>query len=278
MRNSEKAELPIKAVMPATVTGTFNAVEIHKDAELRREYKFQKPISFNGLLTNHVLTGLPGPDFARVLPHLEPVSLIPGQDIFRFGESVDYIYFLETAVVSHVYFLEDGSATGAALIGNEGVLGLSAILDARPASYWTEVTVAGSGLRVRRRVIKEEFNRGGAMQRLLLRYTRLRMAQLSQSAVCNGRHSMKERLCTWLLMVHDRAGDQRLSLTHEKIAHYLGARRAGVTTTCSELRDQGAITYSRGHVRIVDSALLQDSACECYRALKQFCEPAGETY
>lgn len=272
MRNIDKGNLPVNTptsmpTAPAVASG---------NGGIKRDHRFQKPISFNGLLTNHILTGLPGPDFARLLPCLEPISLTSGQDLFKFGEALDYIYFPETAVVSHMYFLEDGSTVGAALIGNEGVLGLSAILDARAASYWTHVTVGGSATRVRPRTINEEFNRGGAMQKLLLKYTRVRMAQLSQSAVCNGRHSMKQRLCTWLLMVHDRAGDQRLSLTHEKISHYLGARRAGVTTTCSELRDKGAILYTRGRVRIVDAAVLQNEACDCYRTLKQFCKSNGE--
>lgn len=276
MRNFDKGDLPVSTVIPAPVTDTFNTLDINRSGPLRRDFRFQKPISFNGLLTNHIVTGLPGQDFARLLPYLEPVTLTSGEDVFKFGEAVDYVYFPETAVVAHMYFLEDGSTAGAALIGNEGVLGLSAILDGSPASYWTQVTVGGSAVRVSPRTIKEEFDRGGAMQKLLLKYTRLRMAQLSQSAVCNGRHSMKQRLCTWLLMVHDRAGDQRLSLTHEKISHYLGARRAGVTTTCSELRDKGAILYTRGRVRIVDAAVLQDEACECYRTLKQFCKSNGE--
>lgn len=229
-----------------------------------------KPIPFNGLLTNKILTALPGPDFAHLLSCLEPVSLYAGQEIYIFGESIDSIYFPETAVISHLYFLEDGSTTGAAIVGNEGVVGLSAVLDSRPASYWTQVTVGGTAVRVQANVIRGEFARGGAMQRLLLAYTRARLAQLSQRAACNGRHSLRERLCTWLLMVHDRVGDEEIMLTHENIAHHLGARRAGVSTTCNALRDRAIIKYRRGRLRISDRALLEQVACECYRALRQF--------
>ena len=237
---------------------------------LRRIKERQEPIAFNGLLTNKILTALPGPDFAQLLPYLEPVSLSAGQDIYLLGDTIDFIYFPETAVVSHLYFLEDGSTTGSAIVGNEGVVGISAVLDSRPASYWTQVTVGGTAVRVQPKAIREEFARGGAMQRLLLAYTRGRLAQLSQRAACNGRHTLRERLCTWLLMVHDRVGDEEILLTHENIAHHLGGRRAGISTVCNALRDQGIISYRRGRLRIADRALLEQVACECYRALRQF--------
>jgi CRP-like cAMP-binding protein len=230
----------------------------------------QKPIAFNGLLTNKILTALPGPDFARLLPYLEPVSLFAGEDVYIFGEDIDFIYFPETVVISHLYLLEDGSITGAAIVGNEGVVGISAVLDSRPALYWTQVTVGGTAVRLRPNAIRDEFARGGAMQRLLLAYTRARLAQLSQRAACNGRHSLRERLCTWLLMVHDRVGDEDIPLTHENIAHQLGARRAGVSTECTALRERGIIAYRRGRLRISNRALLEQVACECYRALGQF--------
>jgi CRP-like cAMP-binding protein len=235
-----------------------------------QRHEAQKPIAFNGLLTNKILTALPGPDFAHLLSYLEPVSLYAGQEIYVFGENIDYIYFPETAVISHLYFLADGGTTGAAIVGNEGIVGLSAVLDSRPASYWTQVTVGGTAVRVPPNVIREQFARGGAMQRLFLGYLRARLAQLSQRAACNGRHTLRERLCTWLLMVHDRVGDEEIMLTHENIAHHLGARRAGVSTTCNALRDRGIIKYRRGRLWIADRALLEQVACECYRALRQF--------
>lgn len=228
-----------------------------------------RPIPFNGLLTNKLLVSLPGTDFARLLPHLEPVSLLSGQDVYRFGEGMGFVYFPETAVISHIYFLEDGSTTGAALVGREGMIGLSSIFDSRPPSYWTRVTIGGIALRVDREVIKQEFARGEAMQKLLLGYTSARLAQLSQRAVCNGRHNLEGRLCTWLLMIHDRVSDAHLPLTHEEIAHHLGARRAGVTSSCNFLRDSGIIHYRRGSIRILDRKKLETVACECYRMLRE---------
>lgn len=236
---------------------------------VRPTHKFVKPFPFSGLLTNKLLTELPGEDFARLLPHLEPVSLSSGQDLYGHAGGIHYVYFPETAVISHLYYMEDGSMTSATVIGREGMAGLSKIFDASQPLYMTQVTIGGGALRVESEVIKREFARGGAMQRLLLGYTGARLAQLSQRAVCNGRHRLDERLCTWLLMIHDRAGEEQLLLTHEEIAHHLGSRRAGVTTACNVLRDAGAIDYQRGIIRIVDRQKLEAAACECYRALKQ---------
>jgi CRP-like cAMP-binding protein len=233
-----------------------------------RAHKFVKPGPFNGLLTNKLLTALPGEDFARLLPHLEPVSLGAGEAVYRLGEVIQDVYFPETAVVvSHLYFMEDGSMTAATIVGRDGLLGLSTVFDAPPPSYWTQVTTGGSALRVGRDVIKREFARGSAMQRLLLSYTGTRLAQLSQRAVCNGRHRLDERLSTWLLLIHDRAGEERLPLTHETMAHHLGARRAGVTDSCNVLRESGAINNHRGMIHILDRQRLEAAACECYRAL-----------
>jgi CRP-like cAMP-binding protein len=239
---------------------------------MARAHHIARPVPFNGLLTNKLLTALPGEDFARLLPHLEPVSLSFGEDLYGAGSAIHHAYFPETAVVSHLYFMEDGSMTSAAIVGREGIVGLSSIFNARPTSYWTQVTIGGSALRVEVEVIKREFARGGAMQSLLLSYTSARLAQLSQRAVCNGRHRLDERLCTWLLMIQDRAGEDQLPLTHEEMAHHLGARRAGVTTYCNALRDSGAINYQRGMIHILDRQRLEDTACECYQALKQAVE------
>jgi CRP-like cAMP-binding protein len=247
----------------------LTAAETHG---LSRAHKFIKPVPFNGLLTNKLLTALPGEDFARLLPYLEPVSLTTGEDLYGVGERIHHVYFPETAVLSHLYFMEDGSLTAVAIMGREGIVGLSTIFDAPSPSYWTQVTIGGSALRVEAEVIQSEFVRGGAMQSLLLGYTSARLAQLSQRAVCNGRHRLDERLSTWLLMIHDRAREDQLPLTHEEIAHHLGARRAGVTTCCKALRDGGAINYRRGTIRILDRHRLEAAACECYRALGQTVE------
>ncbi|HKO97800.1 MAG TPA: Crp/Fnr family transcriptional regulator [Pyrinomonadaceae bacterium] len=230
---------------------------------------FPRPIAFNGLLTNKILTALPGADFAHLLPYFEPVSLVADEPIYDLGQTIDHVYFPETTVISHLHVLDDGSTVGGALVGKEGVVGISAVLDSRPAMYLTLPTLGGSAIRVNAAIIRKEFFRGGVMQRVLLGYIRARLAQLSQQAVCNGRHTLHERLCSWLLMLHGRTTDGPLLLTHEKIAHHLGARRAGVSTICNELRDLGIIGYQRGNLRIVNPDQLQELACECYEAVRR---------
>lgn len=243
------------------------AVGTHPTADAGRAHNFTRPVAFGGLLTNKLLTALPGEDFARLLPHLEPVSLARGQNLYEFGVAVRDVYFPETAVISQLHVLEDGSTTEAAIVGREGMTGLSAVFAAPAPTHWTQVTIAGSALRVNAETLRQEFARGGAMQRALLGYACARIAYLSRKAVCNGRHTVVERLCSWLLTVQDRAGDDRLPLTHEQIANHLGTRRAGISEAACDLRERGVISYARGNLRIVDRRALEQSACECYRTL-----------
>lgn len=232
-------------------------------------HKFIKPVPFNGLLTNRLLTALPGEDFARLLPYLEPISLSCGEDLYGFGEDIDDVYFPETAVISHLYILEDGSTTEAALIGREGMTGLSTIFGAPAPTHCTQVIIAGTALRMSAEVLRRDFARGQAIMRLLLAYASARMAHLSQRAVCNGRHTVVERLCSWLLMIHDRVGEDQLPLTHEQIARHLGTRRAGVSEAITALRDKEVITHSRGQICIADRQALETAACECYHTHSQ---------
>lgn len=228
-----------------------------------------KPVPFNGLLTNKLLTALPGEDFTRLLPHLEPVSLSGSEDLYGFGEAIQDVYFPEGAVISHLHILADGSTTEAAMIGREGMTGLSSVFAAPAPAHWTQVVIPGTALRVRAEVIREEFARGGAMQRLLLTYASDQIEQLSQRAICNSRHTIEERLCSWLLMVQDRVGDDRLPLTQEQIARHLGTRRSGITEAAILLRDGQIINYSRGQIYITDRPALETAACECYRTLSR---------
>ncbi|HEX8176175.1 MAG TPA: Crp/Fnr family transcriptional regulator [Pyrinomonadaceae bacterium] len=229
-----------------------------------------KSAAFGGLLSNRMLARLPGEDFARLLPYLEPVALTAGHYLYGLGNKVDYIYFPETAVISHMHLLEDGNTTEVALVGKEGMTGLSAVFNAPPTSYWSQVIIGGSALRVEIGVITEDFYRAEAMQGLVLNYASERIAQISQRAVCNGRHTLQERLATWLLMIHDRAGDGQMLLTHEEIARHLGARRASISVAANLLRDGRIIGYNRGHLRILDRAALRSAACECYETLARY--------
>jgi CRP-like cAMP-binding protein len=224
-------------------------------------------ISLNALLANKLLAALPGDSFERLLPHLEPAALGAGEDLYRFDRGISYAYFPESAVISQLHVLEDGNMAEAAMIGREGLVGLSALFNAGQPTYWTRVLIAGSALRIRIDILKQEFGRGGALQRTLLAYTGARIRQLSQRAVCSGRHKVGERLCCWLLMLHDRAGEDQLQLTHEVIASHLGVRRAGITEIANALRDRGIIAYNRGLIRIIDRRQLEAAVCECYQML-----------
>ena len=218
-------------------------------------------------LTNNILRNLPAPEFQRLVPYFESVALGLGEEI-RSHESDDYVYFPESAVVSHLYSLSDGETTGVAVIGHDGIVGLSKLFGSRPPVYCTRVMIDGEGLRVRSEVIKQEFARGESFQRLILSYLGNRLAQVSQRAVCNGRHKLAERLCTWLLMINDRVGDRSLPLTHADIATHLGARRAVISECCHALRERRMIAYKRGNMIIVDRKALEAGACECYQVVK----------
>ncbi|HEX8118611.1 MAG TPA: Crp/Fnr family transcriptional regulator [Pyrinomonadaceae bacterium] len=225
--------------------------------------------SLNLLLTNRLLSALPAEDFSRLFPHLEPVSLSASEVLYKLDEEMRYAYFPETAVVSHLYILSEGGMTEADMVGREGMTGLTAVFNVPPPTYTSEVALSGSALRARVDVLRQEFARGGAFQQILVRYAAARIALLSRRAVCNGNHRVEERLCTWLLMMHDRAGDQPLALTHERISRHLGTRRAGVTSAATMLRDRGVIDYTRGHIRVTDRAALEAAACECYPAVRE---------
>ena len=225
--------------------------------------------ALNGLLTNKLLSALPAEDFARLFPQLEPVSLAAGDTLYKLDEEMRYVYFPETAVVSHLYILNEGGMTEADMVGREGVVGLMAFFNAPAPPYTTEVALSGNALRARADALRQEFARCGALHDTVLRYAGERIMLLSRRAVCNGNHRVEERLCTWLLMMDDRAGGYPLALTHERISRHLGTRRAGVTSAATVLRDRGVIDYTRGVIRITDRDAMEAAACECYAALKE---------
>jgi CRP-like cAMP-binding protein len=222
---------------------------------------------FTGLLTNRLLSSLPGAEFAQMLPYLEPVSFRTGEFICEQGQEMHYIYFPETVVISQLCYLGDGSSTGVAIIGKDGLLGLSAILENRHAQHWALATIGGSALRIRADEVRREFTKGGPVQKSILNYAHARLQQVSQRAVCNSRHRLEERLSTWLLMIQDRTNASHLPLTHEAISQHLGTRRAGVTNFCNVLRENGIIAYHRAMITILNRNALQESACECYGKL-----------
>lgn len=216
------------------------------------------------LMSNRILTALPDQIFARLLPHLEPIALRAGEALSKPNEEVRFVYFAENAVVSHLHILATGSTTETAMLGKDAVIGLCALFGNYSPAHWAEVVIGGSAFRIRTDLLKAEFKRSAALQTILLEHANTHIAQISQKAVCNIHHMAEERLCNWLLMLHDRFGGDSLPLTHDQIARYLGVHRPSVTHIAMSLRTRGLIDYVRGHVKLLDRAKLESAACECY--------------
>ena len=217
---------------------------------------------------NLLLASLPARDFERVAPHLERVKLRLGQVLYTPGDRISHLYFPDTAVIHSVYITKDGATTEVGVAGNKGVFGLPVILGVDSTPYHALVEVPGAALRVGGAAAKEECGRGEGFNRLILRYTYALLIQTAQLAVCNCTHTVEERLCRWLLFVHDRTGRAEFRLTHEIISGMLGAHRSGVSVAAKALRRAGLIRYHRGHVRIEDLKGLEEVACECFELVR----------
>jgi CRP-like cAMP-binding protein len=220
-------------------------------------------------LQNHLLSALPAEDFERLAPHLEGVSMPLGEALYEPGTQLRHAYFPTTSIVSLHYVTESGASAETAGVGNEGVVGVSLFMggDSTPSS--AVVQTAGYGYRLDRHVLKAEFDRAGALQRLLLRYTQALMTQMAQTAVCNRHHSLEQQLCRWLLLTLDRLPTQELTMTQELVAGMLGVRREGVTEAAGKLQRAGLISYRRGHISVLDRKGLEAQTCECYGVVKK---------
>ena len=218
---------------------------------------------------NHLLAALPTAEFERLVPHLELVPLLLGETLYEPGGQLQHVYFPTTSIVSLLYILESGLSAGIASVGNEGVLGISLFMggDTTPSS--AVVQTAGHGYRLKGRLLKEEFNRGGLMQRLLLRYTQALVTQMFQTAACNRHHSIEQQLCRWLLLTLDRLPSNELVMTQELVASTLGVRREGITEAAGTLQRAGYVSYRRGHLSVLDRSGLEKNACECYAVVKK---------
>jgi CRP-like cAMP-binding protein len=221
---------------------------------------------------NHILAALPAADFARILPELELVHLPRGLTMLESGDHVDFLHFPVSGIVSLIYALEDGSSSEIALVGNEGMIGISIYMGGESMPSSTEVQIAGHAYRLSRKVMKREFALGGQLQRVALLYTQALICQTSQTAVCNQHHSVEQQFCRWLLMSMDRLLGDKMSITQEQVAHLLGVRRESVTQTAGNLQNDGLIAYSRGSLAVTDRPGLEARACECYAAVKSECE------
>jgi CRP-like cAMP-binding protein len=217
---------------------------------------------------NRLLASLPSEELKRLQPHMEQVSLSHGQAIIKPDEPIPFVYFPLNSLLSLVTVMEDGSTVEAGCIGCEGMSGLPILLDAGTTPMQTLTEIPGQAVRVRAEIIKEAFDRGGALQKLLYRYTHTVIVVGSQSAACNRLHHIEARLCRWLLMSSDGVGSEDLALTQEFLAIMLGVRRSGVSVAANQLQSQGLIRYRRGHIEIIDRKRLETAACECYKMVK----------
>jgi CRP-like cAMP-binding protein len=221
--------------------------------------------------SNHLLSSLSMEDHSRLSPHLRVVRLKLGEVIRQDTGDFGFAYFPTTSVVSLVCEMEDGSTTEVALIGNDGVLGISLFLGGNAVANRAVVGIAGEALRMDARFLKDHFMHCGPFQRVLLRYTSALITQIALTAACNRKHTLEKRLCRWLLLIRDRVSSDELVMTQEFIANMLGGRRETVTVAAGRLQDAGLIHYTRGHLRIIDRKRLEESVCECYKSVTTEC-------
>ena len=217
---------------------------------------------------NRLLAALPVEEYARVLPHLEYVSLSPGQVVCEPGERMEHTYFPVSSVVNLLYMMESGETTEVGIVGAEGLVGVALFMGGGTAPYRAVAQTSGGVVRLRAAATLEEFARGGEFQRVLLRYTQALMVQISQTAVCNRLHTVEQQFCRLLLLNHDRVRSNELLMTQERIGSLLGVRRECVTHVARHLQDARLISYVRGHIRILDRRGLEASVCECYRVVE----------
>jgi CRP-like cAMP-binding protein len=218
---------------------------------------------------NRLLAALPAPELERLRANLKLVPLSLGEVLYESGGRQKQVYFPTSAIVSLLYTMADGACAELAVVGNEGIIGVSLFMGGETTPSRAVVHGAGHAYQLSGRLLKEEFTRGGAVQHLLLRYTQALLTQMAQSAVCNRHHSLDQQLCRWLLLSLDRSPGNELVVTQELIAHMLGVRRESVTEAAGKLQSAGLIKYSRGHITVIDRAGLEARTCECYTVVKQ---------
>lgn len=218
---------------------------------------------------NQLLAALPEADFLRLEPNLELVPMPLGHVLYESGIHLQHVYFPTNCIVSLLYVMEDGHSAEIAVVGNEGVVGVALFMGGETTPSRGIVQSAGYAYRLSGKLLKEEFFRAGPLQHLLLRYTQALLTQMAQTAACNRHHSVDQQLCRWLLLSLDRLTTDELVMTQELIANMLGVRREGVTEAAGQLQKLGLIHYSRGRIKVLDRAGLENKACECYRVVKK---------
>ncbi|MDZ8135289.1 MAG: Crp/Fnr family transcriptional regulator [Nostoc sp. DedQUE04] len=217
---------------------------------------------------NKLLATLPASDYERLVPHLKLVSLSTRQILHHAGEAIAQVYFPNKAVVSIITTMEDGSTVEVGLVSNEGMVGMSVILGDNTTTTTAFVQIPGSAMQMDADILKSEFNRGGAIQSVLLRYVQAVYTQIAQGSACNRLHRLERRLARWLLTVSDRLESDEFPLTQEFISQMLGVRRVGVTEAANILSEAGTIAYRRGEIHILNREALEKTSCECYQVIE----------
>jgi CRP-like cAMP-binding protein len=218
---------------------------------------------------NHLLAALPEVEWRRWQPQLELVEMPLGQVLYEAGDTLSHVYFPTTAIVSLLYVMENGASAEIAVVGNEGIIGISLFMGGESTSSRAVVQSAGHGYRLKAQALKDEFKQTGPVLHLLLRYTQALITQMAQTAVCNRHHSLDQQLCRWLLLSLDRLRGNELVMTQELIANMLGVRREGVTEAALKLQADGLIRYVRGRITVLDRHGLEARTCECYAVVKK---------
>ena len=218
---------------------------------------------------NQLLAALPAAAFERLAGYLERVPMRLGEMLYEPGEQLQHAYFPVSSIVSLHYVMETGASASVAGVGNEGMVGISLFMGGDTTSSSAVVQTAGVAYRLERRWLKQEFERSGALQHLLLRYTQALMTQMTQTAVCNRHHSVEQQLCRWLLVTLDRIPSGEIVMTQELVAGMLGVRREGITEAAGRLQDAGVIRYRRGHIAVLERAGLETRVCECYAVVRK---------
>jgi CRP-like cAMP-binding protein len=217
---------------------------------------------------NSLLSVLPDSISERWLPHLELVQMPLGEVVYESGATLSHVYFPTNAIISLLYVMANGASAEIAVVGNEGIVGISMFMGGKSTPSRAVVQSAGESLRIKAEMIESEFNQTGPVRHLLLRYTQALITQMSQTAVCNRHHSLDQQLCRWLLLSLDRLQGNELVMTQELIANMLGVRREGVTEGALKLQNAGLIRYARGHITVLDRVGLERRTCECYAVVK----------
>src|SRR5258706_2072058 len=212
---------------------------------------------------NDLLAALPSVDYERLLPDLELVPLPLGMAVYESGGKLDHVHFPTDCIVSLLYVMRNGASAEIAVVGYEGLVGVSLFMGGESTPSRAVVQSAGSAYRLASKILKREFEHSGPLQHLLLRYTQALITQMAQTAVCNRHHSVEQQLCRWLLLSLDRLPSNELSMTQELIANMLGARREGVTEAAGKLQDAGLAENRRGKITSLDRPRLPAPRCEC---------------